>query len=237
MDIDVEVGTPDTGTLAAGQRPQPGGADRAAAARLPRGVQPRVRGGFGAYGVLLDRLAMASINGFTYHQPQPFDLPGPDGPKDPEWIGAEIGRRTGVAAAGVRGAHLARGHAALGRGAQAGVDRSPPRPRRGPPGAGRCAAAGPHRGVHRPRERDGVPAPPSQHARAGARWATSCCRRPGWTGRPPTTFLSVFDGYSPVSSVVAPEMQPALDAIRKDDDARALLLSGGDAGGRARSPS
>ena len=54
---------------------------------------------FDIYGVLLDRLAMASINGFTYHQPQPFDLPGPDGPKDPEWIGAEIGRRTGVAAA------------------------------------------------------------------------------------------------------------------------------------------
>ena len=50
----------------------------------------------------------------------------------------------------------------------------------------------------------------------------------GWTGQPPTAFLSVFDGYSPVSSVVAPEIAPALDALRKDDDARALLLSGGE---------
>ena len=50
-----------------------------------------------------------------------------------------------------------------------------------------------------------------------------------WTGRPPTTLLSVFDGYSPVSSVVAPEMRPALEALRKDDEARALLFSGGDA--------
>ena len=59
---------------------------------------------FSIYGVLLDRLAMASINGFTYHQPQPFDLPGPDGPKDPEWIGAEFGRRAGVAAGKEQGA-------------------------------------------------------------------------------------------------------------------------------------
>ena len=53
---------------------------------------------FSRYGVLLDRLGMASINGFTYHQPQPFDLPGPDGPMTPDQIGAEIGRRTQVAA-------------------------------------------------------------------------------------------------------------------------------------------
>ena len=52
---------------------------------------------FSRYGMLLDRLAMASVNGFTYHQPQPFDMPGPDGPMSPEEIGAEFGRRLGVA--------------------------------------------------------------------------------------------------------------------------------------------
>ena len=88
------------GAVAAGQRPQPGGADRALLQHAyPAGFNRGFEEAFAAYGVLLDRLAMASINGFTYHQPQPFDLPGPDGPKDPEWIGAEIGRRTGVAAA------------------------------------------------------------------------------------------------------------------------------------------
>ena len=29
---------------------------------------------FNRYGMLLDRLAMAQVNGFTYHQPQPFDM-------------------------------------------------------------------------------------------------------------------------------------------------------------------
>jgi hypothetical protein len=52
---------------------------------------------FSRYGLLLDRLAMAVVNGFTYHQPQPFDMPGPNGPMTPEQIGAEIGRRAAVA--------------------------------------------------------------------------------------------------------------------------------------------
>jgi len=69
----------------------------------PEGFNRGFEEAFGAYGVLLDRLAMASINGFTYHQPQPFDLPGPDGPKDPEWIGAEFGRRAQVAAEAFEG--------------------------------------------------------------------------------------------------------------------------------------
>ena len=49
------------------------------------------------YGTLIDRLAMSTVNGYTYHQPQPFDMPGPDGPKTPEELGAEFGRRVGVA--------------------------------------------------------------------------------------------------------------------------------------------
>ena len=46
---------------------------------------------FSRYGVLLDRLAMGVVNGFTYHQPQPFDMPGPDGPKSEDEIQAEFG--------------------------------------------------------------------------------------------------------------------------------------------------
>ena len=49
------------------------------------------------YGVLIDGMRLAFVNGFPYTQPMPFDLPGPDGPKTPEEIGAEIGRRTGLA--------------------------------------------------------------------------------------------------------------------------------------------
>ena len=52
---------------------------------------------FARYGMLLDRLAMAEVNGFIYHQPQPFDMPGPDGPMSPDEIGAEIGRRAAIA--------------------------------------------------------------------------------------------------------------------------------------------
>ena len=39
------------------------------------------------------------VNGFAYMQPVPFDAPGPDGERSPEYLGAEIGRRTGLAAA------------------------------------------------------------------------------------------------------------------------------------------
>ena len=39
------------------------------------------------------------------------------------------------------------------------------------------------------------------------------------------SLLAAFDGYSQVSNVVAPEIVPALEAIRDDADARALLFS------------
>ena len=58
--------------------------------------------GFGetmaAYGVLLDAMAVAVVNGFRYMQPQPFDMPGPDGPPSHDHIVSEIGRRTALAA-------------------------------------------------------------------------------------------------------------------------------------------
>jgi rifampicin phosphotransferase len=44
-----------------------------------------------------------------------------------------------------------------------------------------------------------------------------------WTGRNPDTLFAIFDGWSPVSSVLPPEMEAAVDALNADPDARALL--------------
>lgn len=54
---------------------------------------------FAAWGVLLDTMSLTYVNGFPYVQPVPFDAPGSDGPRSPEYLGSEIGRRAGVAAA------------------------------------------------------------------------------------------------------------------------------------------
>ena len=180
---------------------------------------------FDIYGVLLDRLAMASINGFTYHQPQPFDLPGPDGPKDPEWIGAEIGRRTGVAAAafetriwreGIRRWDEELKPASVARHQSLDVDLA--------------ALDGAQLQAHIEECIAHVSEMVYQHHRHNTHALVPVgdflLHAAAWTGRPPTSFLSVFDGYSPVSSVVAPEMEPALAALAKDDEARALLQSG-----------
>ena len=64
---------------------------------------------FAAYGLLLDRLAMATVNGFTYHQPQPFDLPVPTDPRTrsgsaPRWAAGPVSpRRRSSPGSGGRG--------------------------------------------------------------------------------------------------------------------------------------
>ena len=64
----------------------------------PEGAMRGFTETFARWGCLLDVLAWSVVNGFPYHQPVPFDIPGPDGPPTPEFIGAEIQRRTDVAA-------------------------------------------------------------------------------------------------------------------------------------------
>ena len=183
---------------------------------------------FAVYGVLLDRLAMGVVNGFTYHQPQPFDLPGPDGPKDPEWIGAEFGRRVGVAAEAFE--------RRIWRDAIAEWD-----------GVDKPAAIARHREldvdvsaiddaqllVHIEACAAHVTAMVYQHHRYNSHalvpvgdFLINALR---WTGQPLPALLAVFDGYSPVSNVVAPEMEPALTAIRRDADAQQMLSGAGDA--------
>ncbi len=44
-----------------------------------------------------------------------------------------------------------------------------------------------------------------------------------WTGRPAVPMFAVFDGYSPVSSVLPPELEPAIRTIRNSPSLRALL--------------
>jgi len=44
-----------------------------------------------------------------------------------------------------------------------------------------------------------------------------------WTGRAPVPMFAVYDGWSPVSGVVPPELVPAIDALQRDPEARALL--------------
>jgi pyruvate,water dikinase len=193
----------------------------------PAGFNRGFEEAFGGYGVLLDRLAIASINGFIYHQPQPFDAPGPEGPRDPEWIGAEIGRRAGVAAAAFEDR--------IWRDAMRRWDDEL-----------KPASVARHRSLdvelaplddaqleaHIEACMDHVREMVYQHHRHNAHALVPVgdflLHASTWTGRPPATLLSVFDGYSTVSSVVAPEMRPALDALRRNDAARALLFSGDD---------
>ena len=193
----------------------------------PPGFNRGFEEAFGAYGVLLDRLAMASLNGFTYHQPQPFDLPGPDGPKDPEWIGAEIGRRTAVAeqafADRIWREGLRRWDEELKPGSVArhqalDVDLAALDDAQLQAHVDRCIAEVTEMVYQHHRH--------NMHALAPV--GDFLLQTAGWTGRPPWSLLAIFDGHSPVSSVVCPEVVPALEAIRKDDDARALLFSDGD---------
>jgi pyruvate,water dikinase len=191
----------------------------------PEGFNRGFEETFAAFGVLLDRLAMGSVNGFTYHQPQPFDLPGPDGPKDPEWIHAEFGRRAGVAEEALAGkiwrevmerwdgelkpASQAR-HRELGAVDIAALD------------DGELLA-------HLDAGLDQLRAMVYQHHRFNAHALVPVgdflLHAAGWLRRPPMALLPVFDGYSPVSSVSPPEMRAALAALRADDGARELLES------------
>ncbi|MEY2570467.1 MAG: rifampicin phosphotransferase, partial [Acidimicrobiaceae bacterium] len=194
----------------------------------PEGFNRGFEEAFDIYGVLLDRLAMASINGFTYHQPQPFDLPGPDGPKDPEWVHKEFGRRVGVAAQafeariwreGIRRWDEELKPASVARHRALDVDLS----------ALDDAQLEAHIAACISHVSDMVYQHHRHNTHALVPVGDFLLQAAGWTGRPPTTLLAVFDGYSPVSSIVQPEMRPALEALRKDDEARALLFADDDA--------
>ena len=182
------------------------------------------------YGALLDCLAFASVNGFIYQQPQPFDMPGPDGPPSPEWIGAEIGRRAEVAAAALENriwrdnidrwdaelkpAAIAR-HRELGDVVVADLDDA-------------------ELGAHIAECMDQLEAMVYQHHRFNVSALLPvgdlALQGSALLGRPPTDFFSLLNGHSPASGVHCPEILPAVDALRADPDAIELLRSNADAG-------
>lgn len=224
--------TPNPGPWQQDSAHSPAAGSAAALSLYPDGFNRGFSETFARYGLLLDRLAMADINGFTYHQPQPFDMPGPDGPLTPEQIGAEIGRRAAIAEEAFA-SKLWRQDLelwetvckpeALARHRQlAEVDLSA-------------------------LDDDGLAA----HLREVAAHFTEMVYQHhrfnvaailpvgdlavhtiGWTGRAPSEILGVLDGYSPVSGAAPVEMEDALDALRADSDARALLDGSDDAGER-----
>ena len=195
---------------------------------FPPGFERGFEEAFAAYGVLLDRLAMAVVNGFAYHQPQPFDLPGPDGPKDPAWIGAEFGRRVERASrafeeriwrAAMSDWDERVKPAAVARHRELDVDLASLDDAQLLAHVEACAA---HVGEMA-----------YQHHRFNAHALVPVgdfvLNAMAWTGAPVTQVLALLDGYSPVSSVVAPEMVDAVDALRTDEAARAVLFADGDA--------
>ena len=178
---------------------------------------------FEPWGVLLDTMRLEYVNGFPYVQPVPFDAPGPDGPKAPEELGAEIGRRAGLAATAFeqriwreavriwdeerKPASIAR-HRELADVDLRGLD-----------------TEGLRVHLHRCVEHLGEMWCQHHHFNAMAMLPVGdfILHAVRWTGRHPVPMFAVFDGWSPVSGVVPPELIPAIDVLQTDPDARALL--------------
>ncbi len=187
---------------------------------------------FDRYGVLLDRLAMGVVNGFTYHQPQPFDMPGPDGPMSSDEIGAEFGRRLGVAAGALESKLWRQDLAdwdsdwkprAIARHIElSGVDLT----------TLDTAALVEHL--------ETVAAHVTQMVYQHHRFNMAAILPVGdfvlhastWTGRPPHSLLGVLNGYSSISATFSDEMRPAIAAIESNGEAQQLVRGEGDAARR-----
>jgi phosphohistidine swiveling domain-containing protein len=177
----------------------------------------------GEWGALLDEMRVVYVNGFAYMQPVPFDAPGPDGEKSPEQLGAEIGRRTGVAAAAfenrvwraalqswdddVKPAAIAR-HRQLADVDLEALDDDALRGQLRERIAWLTDMAYQH---HR------------YNAMAMLPVGDFILHAVRWTGRPPVPMFAVYDGWSPVSGLVPPELVPVVDAVAADPEARAAL--------------
>jgi phosphohistidine swiveling domain-containing protein len=189
----------------------------------PPGMQRGFAEALAGWGSLLDTMNVRFVNGFIYLQPLPFDAPGPDGPKSPEYLGAEIGRRTGVAGAAfeqriwrdvlerwdneLKPTSVAR-HREL-----AAVDLSA------------LDDEGLRDQLHQRIE--WLTEMAYQHHRFNAMAMLPVgdfiLHAMQWTGRPPVPMFAIYDGWSPVSGVVPPELAPVIDAVQNDPEAQALL--------------
>lgn len=174
------------------------------------------------FGMLLDTLRLEYVNGFPYIQPVPFDA-GPNAPTTPEEFGAEIGRRTALAAdaferriwrEGMRRWDDEVKPAAIARHEEmAAVDLAS------------LYTEGLRAHLHLCIEN--LRAMWFQHHRFNAMAMTPVgdfvLHAAEWTRQPPIPILAVFDGWSPVSNVVNPEIAPAAAALRSDPESRELL--------------
>lgn len=183
------------------------------------------------YGALLDKIAMRRVNGFAYHQPQPFDMPGPDGPPSAAHIKSEIARRADVAALALENRIWREDLELWQELKKASVAR--------------------HRelfGVDlESLDTDGLAAhlrECAEHLSAMAyqhhRFNTPATLPVGLlmitiaplVDLPPHALLGLLDGYSPASGLLDPDAAEALTALERDPDSSALLNSDGEAGDR-----
>ena len=189
----------------------------------PPGMQRGFTETLEPWGALLDTMNVVYVNGFAYLQPVPFDAPGPNGERSPEYIGAEIGRRAGLAAAAFerriwrdvvkrwddefKPASIAR-HREF-----AEID---------------LATLDDDELLDQLRQRtEWLTDMAYQHHRFNATAMLPIgdfiLHAVRWTGRAPVPMFAVYDGWSPVSGVVPPELAPSIDAIQADPEAQALL--------------
>ncbi len=178
---------------------------------------------FAEWGTLLDTMQQVFVNGFPYMQPLPFDAPGPDGPRTPEYLGAEIGRRAGVAAEAfehkiwrgimdrweheTKPAAIAK-HRALGAVDLPSLDDAGLRAH-----LHACLDHAAKMWAQHHRHNGAALVPVTDFVLQAAEWAQ----------RPPVPLFMVFDGWSPVSGIVPVELQPAMAVLRADAEARAIV--------------
>ena len=158
---------------------------------------------------------MAVVNGFTYHQPQPFDMPGPNGLMTPEQTFAELMRRNDVAAKAFETKQWRGDLEEWDAAVQAAAIRSIARP-----GDVDLSAL----------DTDALVA----HLRDAGEHLTNmsylhhrfnlsamlpvgdfALQVAGWLHRDPRQLHAVLDGYSPISAVASDELRPAIDGSRR----------------------
>ncbi len=191
----------------------------------PEGFTRGFASALAPYGVLLDAMRLEFVNGFPYTQPVPFDLPGPDGPKTPEEIGAEIGRRTALA-------DTAFSQRIWRDSLRHWDDDAKPRSinRHHELAAVDLTTLDDEQlRAHLHACIDHMAQMWQQHhtfnAAALVPVGDFVLHAAAWTQRDPVPIFAVFDGWSPASGVLNPEITPAVEALRADPSA-AELLSG-----------
>jgi phosphohistidine swiveling domain-containing protein len=177
------------------------------------------------WGSLLDEMRVHYVNGFAYMQPVPFDAPGPDGEKSPEQLGAEIGGRTGVAA----GAFEQRIWRDVVQRWDDDIKPSAVKRHRELADVDLTALDDDELRAQLHERISWLTEMAYQHHRFNSMAMLPVgdfvLHAVQWTGREPVPLFAVFDGWSPVSGVVPPELVPVVDAVNADPELAELLAA------------